>query len=81
MQVMGNKVAHKELLRRVYAHPLFLTRNQIARSISHAGDEARMRTFMEKLLLGEISSYIESSDAPCTGSAGHPCLSDNAVSI
>ena len=49
----NTKPTHKQLLRKIYAQPLFMTRNQIARSISHAGDEARLRAFVEKLVAGE----------------------------
>jgi hypothetical protein len=44
---------HKEALQNLYQHPLFLDRNQIAKSVGSAGDEARIQAFVSKLISGE----------------------------
>ena len=51
-QVTWGSPSEKDLLTRIYVHPLFLRRSQIQRSISHSGDEARMQKFVSKVLSG-----------------------------
>ena len=66
LQVNWGKASHKDLLRRIYTHPLFLTRSQIQSSISHAGDEARMQKFVNKVLSGSWPLML--SQACCISS-------------
>lgn len=46
---------HKETLEKLYSHPLFLSRNQMAQSVGSAGDEARIQAFANKLISGRDS--------------------------
>ena len=52
VQMYESTRVHTQTLQNLYKHPLFLNRNQMAKSVGSSGDEARIQAFANKLISG-----------------------------